>query len=413
MPPRSVDEWLESIKYGYGRRYVSFFDELGVEDEDDLRRMKDARVEELRRLLERSGIKPVQMDYLTDAVDEVRGAGRGWGDAEARPAAEGFATEGFAAEPRERPRSASGGREAYGAPPDAARPASPQRPQSASAARRKPRRDAAPDYAVEDRALVERGRPRSAPASKPGSFARSLVLPQPPSAGGYWAQPAPADLPVTLVSPEPRRARSPKREAPGYESLRRRQVTETLGRRRREQHATASWEEEDADRATRDAAARATCRVRRDGSGVWRLDIDPSRQLVYKRISAPVRVDGDHKAAIKVQREHAEEMRKVFSHRVKVNRDKDGLWAMNLKKPETKEMDADRVETWRRVTQPFRLKGVHVQSIAEISAEDREKEAAKKHFYYASKESQEWCARMAQPLRAAEKFSNFSPRGIN
>jgi len=77
MPPRSVDEWLESIKYGYGRRYVSFFDELGVEDEDDLRRMKDARVEELRRLLERSGIKPVQMDYLTDAVDEVRGAGRG------------------------------------------------------------------------------------------------------------------------------------------------------------------------------------------------------------------------------------------------------------------------------------------------------------------------------------------------
>ena len=126
-----------------------------------------------------------------------------------------------------------------------------------------------------------------------------------------------------------------------------------------------------------------------------------------------MRVDGDHKAAIKVQREHAEEMRKVFSHRVKVNRDKDGLWAMNLKKPETKEMDADRVETWRRVTQPFRLKGVHVQSIAEISAEDREKEAAKKHFYYASKESQEWCTRMAQPLRAAEKFSNFSPRGIN
>ena len=226
MPARSVDEWLESIKYGYGRRYVSFFDELGVEDEDDIRRMKDGRVEELRRLLERSGIKAVQMDYLTEAVDEIRGAGRGFEATqqylETRLTDEGFVTEarsgpgpsGLRSGPLggARPASASpspGRRddsEVGGRP----RPAAASRPSSASArpkqAAPQTPKAAMPNYEVEDRALVSASsssRPRSAPASqasraREGKASRSLILPQPPAGRSYWATPASPDLPVKI-----------------------------------------------------------------------------------------------------------------------------------------------------------------------------------------------------------------------
>ena len=34
--PRSVESWLETIKFGYASRYFSYFDELGIEDEEDV-----------------------------------------------------------------------------------------------------------------------------------------------------------------------------------------------------------------------------------------------------------------------------------------------------------------------------------------------------------------------------------------
>ena len=49
--PRSVVAWLDTVKRGYGKRYSKYFDELGIEDEEDVRRMRPARVDELREIL--------------------------------------------------------------------------------------------------------------------------------------------------------------------------------------------------------------------------------------------------------------------------------------------------------------------------------------------------------------------------
>ena len=60
--PRSVVAWLDTGKRGYGRRYSKYFDELGIEDEEDGRRMRPARVDELREILAKANGKPVQLD---------------------------------------------------------------------------------------------------------------------------------------------------------------------------------------------------------------------------------------------------------------------------------------------------------------------------------------------------------------
>ena len=70
--PRSVVAWLDTVKRGYGKRYSKYFDELGVEDEEDVRRMRPARVDELREILAKANVKPVQLDYLADAIDACR-----------------------------------------------------------------------------------------------------------------------------------------------------------------------------------------------------------------------------------------------------------------------------------------------------------------------------------------------------
>ena len=44
--PRSVVAWLDTVKRGYGKRYAKYFDEMGIEDEEDVRRMRPARVDE-------------------------------------------------------------------------------------------------------------------------------------------------------------------------------------------------------------------------------------------------------------------------------------------------------------------------------------------------------------------------------
>ena len=58
--PRSVVAWLDTVKRGYGKRYSKYFDEMGIEDEEDVRRMRPARVDELREILAKANVKPVQ-----------------------------------------------------------------------------------------------------------------------------------------------------------------------------------------------------------------------------------------------------------------------------------------------------------------------------------------------------------------
>ena len=97
---------------------------------------------------------------------------------------------------------------------------------------------------------------------------------------------------------------------------------------------------------------------------------------------------------------HAEERKKVFPHKVHVGRDDKGLWAMNL----AGKTEDDRQETWQRVTRPVRDRGNHVQSILEHKAEEDAKKKDRKVFYWDSQHARDWASRMAQPLRAAEKY---------
>ena len=229
-------------------------------------------------------------------------------------------------------------------------------------------------------------------------------MPQPPS---YWAEPS--DLPSNIVSRRRRRPKSSgggtkavnwtQREAPGYESLKRRQQTEELGRRRR-LACLGSWENDPDPRAPSDEK---TCRVKRDPeSGIWQLAIDPKRQEIYERIKKPVRLDGDHRAAIQNREKFRQEQAQKYKHRVKVQKDQSGLWAMDLTKDG--EVNEGRQETWQRVAQPFRIRGTHVHAIATAKAEDKARRENAKKFYYDSAEGREWCDRVSQPLRAAAKF---------
>ena len=387
--PRSVVAWLDTVKRGYGKRYAKYFDEMGIEDEEDVRRMRPARVDELREILAKANVKPVQLDYLADAIDACRENRRLVGRPPVSP------------DVLQRPRTAPTKKAPEASPhlfrPDtsAERALRNRRPQSAAPKKK--------DYQLEDRQLVST-RPGSAPAqSQSHSTARALIMPQPPS---YWAEPS--DLPSTIVGRRRRRPKSSsgskvvnwtQREAPGYESLQRRQQTEELGRRRR-LACLGSWENDPDPRAPSDEK---TCRVKRDPeSGVWQLAIDPKRQEIYERIKKPVRLDGDHRAAIQNREKFRQEQAQKYKHRVKVQKDQSGLWAMDLTKDG--EINEGRQETWQRVAQPFRIRGTHVHAIATAKAEEKARRENAKKFYYDSAEGREWCDRVSQPLRAAAKF---------
>ena len=425
--PRSVVAWLDTVKRGYGKRYSKYFDELGVEDEEDVRRMRPARVDELREILAKANVKPVQLDYLADAIDACRENRRLVGRPPNSP------------EVLQRPRTAPTKKAPEASPhlfrPDtsAERALRNRRPQTAQPKKK--------DYGIEDRQLVS-SRPGSAPAQS-HSTARALIMPQPPS---YWAEPS--DLPSTIVGRRRRRPKSSsggtkavnwtQREAPGYESLKRRQQTEELGRRRRRPKSSGggtkavnwtqreapgyeslkrrqqteelgrrrrlaclgSWENDPDPRAPSDEK---TCRVKRDPeSGIWQLAIDPKRQEIYERIKKPVRLDGDHRAAIQNREKFRQEQAQKYKHRVKVQKDQSGLWAMDLTKDG--EVNEGRQETWQRVAQPFRIRGTHVHAIATAKAEEKARRENAKKFYYDSAEGREWCDRVSQPLRAAAKF---------
>jgi len=384
MPePRSVATWLDVVKRGYGRRYAKYFDEMGIEDEEDVRRMKNARVDELRVLLSAADVKAVQLDYLADAIDACRENRR-------------FSRGSPVSPDVLRPKSA---KEREASPtlwrPDtsAGRALRSRRPQSAAPSRKKTA-SAQLDYRVQHK-LVKVDRPMSAPAQSP-SNGKALIMPQPPA---YWADPGDGELPTRIMSRRRRRPKSsggfPVRAAPGYESEKRRAQTEELGRRRRLANL-GSWEEE---RDPRAEVPEKTCLVKRDPeSGIWQLHIDPKRQLIYDRIKKPVRLDGNHRAALEDREKFRKEQAQRYKHRVKVEKDGQGLWAMDLAD------NAGRQETWQRVAQPFRLKGTHVHALATAQAEESERRKNTKKFYYDSAQGRKWCDRVSQPLRAAPKF---------
>ena len=101
-----------------------------------------------------------------------------------------------------------------------------------------------------------------------------------------------------------------QREAPGYESLKRRQQTEELGRRRR-LACLGSWEN-DPDPLRPPTKKRVESK-RDPESGIWQLAIDPKRQEIYERIKKPVRLDGDHRAAIQNREKFRQEQARSIS----------------------------------------------------------------------------------------------------
>lgn len=65
----SIEEWLEGLKEGYGKRFASVFEELGVEDVDDLNELVDGKGDAaLRRALEAKGAKTIQVQRIRRAI---------------------------------------------------------------------------------------------------------------------------------------------------------------------------------------------------------------------------------------------------------------------------------------------------------------------------------------------------------
>ena len=110
-------------------------------------------------------------------------------------------------------------------------------------------------------------------------------------------------------------------------------------------------------------------------SGIWQLAIDPKRQEIYERIKKPVRLDGDHRAAIQNREKFRQEQAQKYKHRVKVQKDQSGLWAMDLTKDG--EVNEGGQEHGQRVAQPGAIRGTHVrrrdgQGRGEGAARERE-----------------------------------------
>eukprot|EP00405_Crypthecodinium_cohnii_P055459 CAMPEP_0206618288 /NCGR_PEP_ID=MMETSP0325_2-20121206/60151_1 /ASSEMBLY_ACC=CAM_ASM_000347 /TAXON_ID=2866 /ORGANISM="Crypthecodinium cohnii, Strain Seligo" /LENGTH=89 /DNA_ID=CAMNT_0054140453 /DNA_START=29 /DNA_END=295 /DNA_ORIENTATION=- len=68
----SISEWLESVKEGYGSRFVSAFEEVGVEDAEDLSELaEEEAAEALFAALAKSGAKAVQLQKIRRALTNL------------------------------------------------------------------------------------------------------------------------------------------------------------------------------------------------------------------------------------------------------------------------------------------------------------------------------------------------------
>jgi len=70
----SVRVWLDQeVKAGYGAKYASAFEEMGIHDKSDLLRMDDEIMAELEHELKSAGAKMLQLKDIKGAVEAVVG----------------------------------------------------------------------------------------------------------------------------------------------------------------------------------------------------------------------------------------------------------------------------------------------------------------------------------------------------
>ena len=66
-----IREWLDRIKPGFGARFGSAFDEVGIEDESDLKDMDGELLESLETELKTAGAKAMQLKKIRAAVEAI------------------------------------------------------------------------------------------------------------------------------------------------------------------------------------------------------------------------------------------------------------------------------------------------------------------------------------------------------
>ena len=74
MASESVREWLDAeVKAGYGAKFASAFEEVGIEDTSDLQDMDDELMSTLDQELLAAGAKPMHVKKIKAAIEGVAG----------------------------------------------------------------------------------------------------------------------------------------------------------------------------------------------------------------------------------------------------------------------------------------------------------------------------------------------------
>ena len=66
--PKDISMWLDEVKPGYGEKYASIFEDLGVDDEEDVQNLRDDLARDLRAALENAGAKRGHLNNIESAV---------------------------------------------------------------------------------------------------------------------------------------------------------------------------------------------------------------------------------------------------------------------------------------------------------------------------------------------------------
>ena len=66
--PKGISTWLDEVKPGYGEKYASIFEDLGVDDEEDVQNLRDDLARDLRAALENAGAKRGHLNNIESAV---------------------------------------------------------------------------------------------------------------------------------------------------------------------------------------------------------------------------------------------------------------------------------------------------------------------------------------------------------
>jgi hypothetical protein len=66
--PKDISMWLDEVKPGYAEKYASIFEDLGVDDEEDVQNLRDDLARDLRAALENAGAKRGHLNNIESAV---------------------------------------------------------------------------------------------------------------------------------------------------------------------------------------------------------------------------------------------------------------------------------------------------------------------------------------------------------